>query len=136
MHSTAPVHGNGLNAHFGAKVHCVAAEPKATFMRISVQDAGQEVAYESVVMGKLRTGYRVVRLRSLPLGTRIDLCYVFVHITLTSQPNHWATPTELRYRNRRLKEEVEETRRKLSSRESSVSLFSRGESTTPMGLNE
>jgi len=136
MYSTPPVHSNGLNAYFGAKVHCVAAEPKATFMRISVQDAGQEVAYDTVVMGRLRTGYRVVRLRSLPLGTRIDLCYVFVHISLTSQINHWATPSELRYRNLRLKEEVEETRRKLSTRESAASLFSRGKSTMLLGCNE
>ena len=39
----------GMNADFGrAVVHCVAAEPDVTFLRIAVVDRRVEVAYETV----------------------------------------------------------------------------------------
>ena len=67
-----PVDGsNGLNAPIGHTVHCVAAEPRATFLRVAVFDDEQEVAYETAVLGRLRRGYRVLQLRG-PLGTRIE----------------------------------------------------------------
>ena len=84
----AVVKCNGLNADFSETFHCVAAEPHATFLRISVTDRGQEVAYETAVLGRLRGGYRVFQLRG-PLGTRIELCYLFVHISFESDP--WAS---------------------------------------------
>jgi len=64
-------------------------------MRIGVTDGGQEVAYEIAVLGRLRHGYRVFQMRGL-LGTRIELCYLFVHITLDSEPNIWASPRQIR----------------------------------------
>jgi hypothetical protein len=38
---------NGMNADFGEELHCIAAEPLATFVRVSVGDGVQEVAYET-----------------------------------------------------------------------------------------
>ena len=77
--ATAAVKGNGLNATFGEKMYCVAAEPHATFLRISVTDDGEEVAHETCVLGRLLRGYRVLQIRSA-LGTRIELAYILVHI--------------------------------------------------------
>jgi hypothetical protein len=54
---------NGLNAPFNRLVHCVAAEPRATFLRIAVTSGMQEVAYEVGVLARLRCGYRVFQLR-------------------------------------------------------------------------
>ena len=83
-----------MNAPFAETVHCVAAEPHATFLRISVADSGQEVAYETAVLGRLRPGYRVLQMRGL-LGTRIELCYLFVRISFGSEPNLWPTPRQV-----------------------------------------
>mmetsp|Transcript_54368 Transcript_54368/g.143091 ORF Transcript_54368/g.143091 Transcript_54368/m.143091 type:complete len:127 (-) Transcript_54368:436-816(-) len=76
-----------MNAAFGESLHCVAAEPDATFVRFSVADRGREVAYESAVLGRLRRGYRVLLLRLPKTGTRIELCYLFVRISFRSEAN-------------------------------------------------
>ena len=81
--------GNGLNPSWGHMVHCVAAEPDETILRLSVSDGDTEVAYECVLVGVLRPGYRCIPLRS-KLGTRIELCYLVVHISLCEIPNPWA----------------------------------------------
>jgi hypothetical protein len=60
-----------MHAKFTGKVHCVAAEPYATFLSVNVSDGPNEVAYESAVLGRLRRGYRVFMLRSV-LGTRMS----------------------------------------------------------------
>ena len=60
----AALAGSGLNTRFDRTVHCLAAEPDACLLRVSVLDAGEEVAYETMVLGRLRPGYRVLRLRS------------------------------------------------------------------------
>ena len=70
---TPTVSSNGLNVHFNQKMHCLASEPHSTLLRIVVNDDGDKVAYETAVLGRLRPGYRVFRLRSM-LGTRIELC--------------------------------------------------------------
>ena len=84
--STAPVERNGMNATFRGDAvcasvltnedtgvfHCVAAEPHATFLRVAVTDRGQEVAYESAVLGRLRRGYRVFQMRG-PLLSLIHI---------------------------------------------------------------
>lgn len=82
----------GMNAAFGrdGTIHCIAAEPEATFLRVGVVDRGEEVAYATTVLSRLSPGYRVLPLRSM-LGTRIDLCYVFVKISFNSVPNLTAT---------------------------------------------
>jgi hypothetical protein len=86
--SIAPKANGGMSAAIGATVHCVAVEPHATFVRVSIQDNGQEVAYETAVLGRLRFGYRVFLLRS-SFGTRIELAYLFVCITFGDEVNIW-----------------------------------------------
>ena len=100
------VKGNGMNAAFDQTVHCIAAEPDATLFRVSVSDgSGQEVAYETAVLGRLRRGYRILQLRS-PLGTRIELCYLFVKISFGSEPNEWANPRQVRNEVVKLKQQL------------------------------
>jgi len=103
--STVTIRGNGLNPEFRETIHCVAAEPHATFVRISVSDNGHDVAYESAVLGRLRRGYRVFQLRSM-LGTRIELCYLFVRISFGQVPNRWSTPRQLRIQSKQDREEI------------------------------
>ena len=75
-------------AGYKRTVHCAAAEPLATFLRVMVVEDGQELAYTTAVLGRLRRGYRVFQLRSM-LGTRIELAYILVRITFDSEPNLW-----------------------------------------------
>ena len=65
---------------------CTTAEPNETLLRIAVAVGSQEIAYETCVLAGLRRGYRVFRLRSA-LGTRIELCYVFVKISFSLETN-------------------------------------------------
>jgi len=90
---------DGINAPFGAKVHCVAAEPHATFIRIGVDNGDQEVAYEIAVLGRLRGGYRVLQMRHA-LGTRIELAYLLVRVTFGSELNIWLTVRQMRLSQR------------------------------------
>jgi len=94
--STATIQGNGMNAIFSEDetVHFFAAEPHATFLRVGVIDSKQEVAYETLVLGRLRCGFRVIQLRS-PLGTRIELCYLFVKINTAQDANTHMKVTKL-----------------------------------------
>ena len=92
---TQAVKENGLNARFGTTVHCVAAEPHATFVRVGILDDGEEVAYEIAVLGRLRHGYRVLQMRSL-LGTRISLCFLLVRISFASEANMWVSSRQAR----------------------------------------
>ena len=75
-----------MNATFGELVHCVAAEPHGVLLRVGVYDGTQEVAYEIAVLGRLRGGFRVLQLRSM-LGTRIELCHLFVHVEHGTEAN-------------------------------------------------
>jgi len=86
---------NGLNVSFdGVSVHCVAAEPHATFLHIGVSNGRKEVAYETAVLGRLRRGHRVFLLRGV-LGTRIELCCVLVFISFGTERNLWPTPRQV-----------------------------------------
>jgi len=88
--------GSGLCANYSTKhVHCVAAEPHETFLRVSVLNQGVEMAYETAVLGMMRHGLRVFQLRGA-LGTRIELCCLLVRIGLSSQPNVWPSARQLR----------------------------------------
>jgi len=125
--TTATAVGNGMNAAFGDVVHCVAAEPQATFLRVSVIDAGQEVCYEICVLGRLKHGFRVLQMRSL-LGTRIELCVLFVQIIFGSgERNQWQTARQLRLKEdigdefEALKGEVGHLRASLACRTSTCS---------------
>ena len=76
-------------------VYCVAAEPYATFLRVDVMDGRHAIANEICLLGRLRRGYRVLQLRSL-LGTRIELCYLFLHIEFRGEvTNLWPTPRQV-----------------------------------------
>lgn len=86
--TTAAVPNNGLNAVFNEKMHCLATEPNHTVLRVSVIDRDQEAAYDTLMLGALRPGYRCIELRSKS-GTKIELCTLFVHIALSE-----ANPTE------------------------------------------
>jgi len=110
--ATRTVESNGLHAYFDESVHCLAAEPFQTILRLAVIDAEQEVAYETAVLGALRPGFRCVQLRS-KLGTRIEMCYAFVHIECGVAPNAWLEMPTLR---RRLHEQALELD-KLKARE-------------------
>ena len=93
--STGTVERNGLNPAFADSsrdVHCLAAEPNYTLLRISVADDGQEVAYETAVLGTLRTGIRCFELRSAKYGTRIELCTLLVEVlSIGEEPYEAAT---------------------------------------------
>ena len=90
-----PAQNNGMNAAIGETLHCVASEPHATFLRVAIKDGGPEVAYESMVLGRLRDGFRVLQLRSM-LGTRIELAFLFVEISHHSCANSWPTSRQVR----------------------------------------
>ena len=85
--TTAVVGANGLHAVFDETVYCLASEPAHTVLRVSaldnqghvLLDSQQEVAFETVVLGMLRPGYRCLELRSRH-GTKIELCSLLVHI--------------------------------------------------------
>lgn len=87
---TRSVDGNGLAAEFGQTVHCLAAEPRETVLRVVVFDGEAEVAYETAVLGALRSGYRCFQLRHMRTGTRIELCSLLVHIEIAEEPHLWA----------------------------------------------
>ena len=91
----SPAAGTGMNIMFASTVHCLVAERDEALLRVSVFEGKQEVAYESAVVGRLRGGYRVMQMRS-SLGTRIELCYLFVRITWADERNQWATTREVR----------------------------------------
>jgi hypothetical protein len=83
--------------------HCVAAEPYATFLRVGVSTGRHEVAYGTAVLGRLRGGYRILQMRG-PLGTRIELCYLFVQVSFGTERHLWATS---RQQARQLRELLE-----------------------------
>jgi len=78
-----------------------------------VLDDGRETAYASAVLGRLQRGFRVFQLRSL-LGTRIELCYLFVHINLGSCENNWPSARQLRERGTRSDEIILKLREELA----------------------
>jgi len=124
---------NSLSFPFDHKVHCVAAEPYATFLRVGVADRGNEVFYEVLVLGRLRRGYRVLRLRSL-FGTRVELAHVFVRLDVTSESHAWPTTKQLRTdafrkdrEHHKLKQELEQLRSNLARQQSGAALCSSGE---------
>ncbi|KAL1525655.1 hypothetical protein AB1Y20_020505 [Prymnesium parvum] len=88
--------GTGSNMTFreGETVHCIAAEPDATLVRVCVVESGYDLAYETAVLARLRCGYRVLQLRSA-LGTRLELCYVLVHVSVTQEPNRFPNARQL-----------------------------------------
>ena len=85
----------GLAAHFEQRIHCLAAEPKQTVLRIGVLDGELEVAHATVLLGALRSGYRSIQLRSRQ-GTLIELCHLLVHVAEGTEPNLWSSADELR----------------------------------------
>jgi len=93
-HTTRPADGNGFNPAFDERVYCLAAEPRTTVLRLLVEDAGSVAAYETLILGAMRPGYRSIPLRSR-LGTPIHKCSVFVHISHSVEDHLPATVSEL-----------------------------------------
>lgn len=85
-------------------MHCLAAEPRETLLRVGVWDHGTLVAYDTLVLGALRAGYRGIQLRSR-LGTRIELCHLFVHVALGEEVNTGASVAELRDQLQQLRDQ-------------------------------
>lgn len=77
-----------------------------------MDDGGHEVAYETCVLGRLRPGYRNLRLRDR-LGSRIEHCHLFVRISFGRERNEWYSPTELRAREMQQVREISQLRRQL-----------------------
>ena len=57
-------------------------------VRVRVSSGAEEPSPTSQPTGTLRPGYRVFHLRS-PLGTRLEACFLFVHISAGVEPNSW-----------------------------------------------
>jgi len=104
--TTSAVQGKGLNAQFLETVHCFAAEPSTTVFRVEVKCSTQ-LAYETAVLGRLRCGYRIFQLRGL-YGTRIELCYLFVRITMGTTINLWNSPRQAQILALRREKEVQQ----------------------------
>uniref|UniRef100_A0A7S4BXW7 PI-PLC Y-box domain-containing protein n=1 Tax=Chrysotila carterae TaxID=13221 RepID=A0A7S4BXW7_CHRCT len=113
--------GGGGDFFYGQEVHCVAAEPMACVLRVAVVDeeAGQEVAYDTVVLGAVREGYRVIHLRSM-LGTRIESCYLLVHIAFSTQVNAWVGEHELVQTLYKQRLELDESRAEIAELKSQL----------------
>ena len=88
---THAVERNGLNPRYNARVHCVAAEPMATILRLVVIDDEKEVAYETVVLGALRRGWRALPMRAMR-GCRIDFCCALIHVAEEMVPASMLEP--------------------------------------------
>jgi len=119
---TRTVIGNGLAAEFGQVVHCLAAEPRETILRLVVLDGDAEVACETAVLGALREGYRCFQLRHKGTGTRIQLCSLLVHIAVGEERNVWAEGDMLRRlleqqkeKNQRQRERIKKLKAKLQA---------------------
>ena len=91
--ATQAVQRNGLNPRYSYRVHCVAAEPMETILRLVVIDDEKEVAYETIVLGALRRGWRAVPMRAMR-GCRIDFCCVLIHVTEGTVPASALKPPE------------------------------------------
>jgi len=91
---------NGFNANVGSTFHCIAEEPLATFLRVAVTNGQQEVAFESAVLGRLKRGFRVLQMRSLPGGTRIELCFILVKIGFGNEAHVAMTSRQMRLQSK------------------------------------
>lgn len=76
----------GLNPSCGQVVHCLAADPRETFLRVVVLAGELELAYETTVVDVLRTGLRCLPLRSPEHGTRIRGCALLVRMEQDTVP--------------------------------------------------
>mmetsp|Transcript_54109 Transcript_54109/g.160504 ORF Transcript_54109/g.160504 Transcript_54109/m.160504 type:complete len:614 (+) Transcript_54109:2410-4251(+) len=107
-----PPEDNGMLAGYMRTVHCAAAEPFATFLRVTVVEDDQELAYETAVLGRLRRGYRVFQLRSMQ-GTRIELACILVRIAFDSEPNLWISARQQSSHRRAQDRLLEEQRKRI-----------------------
>ena len=90
---------SGLYARFGQPVHCIAAEPHATFLRIGVAEDDAEVAYEIVVVGRLRRGYRVLQYATLLCSGSNRMAFgTYTTATLCSSHLSWDLTDHQSYR--------------------------------------
>jgi hypothetical protein len=85
----------GLCAAFDVPADCVVAELWAAMLRFGVFDNDDEVAYEAVIVGAMRTGYRCLQLREPTSGTLIDGCSLLLHVEYTTTPRAWVDDPKL-----------------------------------------
>ena len=107
--STSAAIANGLNPVFHELVHCLAAEPNETVLKLGIVDADVEVAFATVVLGLLRPGYRSVQLRSRH-GMRIweMLLEPCMQVLTTSPfPHRYAHPAVLAARAHRARQRAQ-----------------------------
>jgi len=123
VQKTVRTPNNGLNVPVGDKFHCIASEPQATFVRISVANGRKEIGFDSMVLGRLRCGFRVFQMRTL-LGTRIELCYLFAQIRVGKEKNFWTTPRQVRLAHEKKVEMLEENIEELKKQNSALLLRS------------
>mgnify|MGYP006076618523 FL=1 len=118
--TTRAVERNGLNPRYNTTVHCVAAEPMATILRVVVIDDDKEVAYETVVLGVLRRGWRALPMRAMR-GCRIDFCCVLIHVAEGAVPESMLRPQV----DRKLAGKVEGAQRTLELRDMRMARWQR-----------
>lgn len=105
----------GLVAIFDAPVQILLEEPWVTLLRVAVLYGNDhELAYEAVVAGALRPGYRSLTLREPSSGSTIDGCALLVHVERRTAPAHWiADRDELREKIQQQAETIRAQQRSL-----------------------
>ena len=73
------------------------------------------------MLGALRAGYRGIQLRSR-LGTRLELCHLFVHVALGEEENTNASVAELRDQLQQLRDQQQGLHEELVSLRQRVKL--------------
>ena len=104
----------GLLSEFDAQLHCVATEPDQTFLRVGVFDGKIEVACEVLVLGRMRCGHRVLQMRHVTTGSRIELCCLFVCISSAKDSNTWSSDREREWKLQEQRERIQELERRLA----------------------
>ena len=82
--SKPPTSGNGAMPKWEEHVDCVVEQPEDAILCLHVYDRNKSesalIAYQAIPMSALRTGWRVIKLRS-PTGSRLVLGSLLVHLT-------------------------------------------------------
>ena len=79
----------GLSATLDAQAHVLVAEPAEALLRLAVLDGETELAYEALVVGAMRSGYRCIPMRHPASGSPIDGCALLVHVSRSRAPSAW-----------------------------------------------
>ena len=114
----------GLSVGLDVHSHCLVAEPMESVLRVALLDGETEVAYEAVVVGVLRHGYRCIPLRDPTSGSFIDGCALLVHIERSSAPSAWVDDhEELRKTIARQQAIIDEQRQALAKQAAEIAML-------------